>query len=912
MDNSNDIPQGTAVAPQGTSVAPQGTSVAPQGTAVAPQGTAVAPQGTATAPQGTATAPQGTAVAPGAIQSNNNEKGAVTALGKVISSGSEGTIYLQPDGKALKVYNPGSHYNQAVLPLVQKMNGEGFLIDVYDFGTKEFQGQLCDFELMQYCEAGPASSRKDLKGNADAILKIALYTGQALQACHEAGFVHLDVKPANILIADEKNLFCRLCDFGIADVLKDGEAKVLQNRTPIYAAPEVYDPNNRITIGGKDYFRLTPAADFYSLGMTILSLWLGESALTAQEQDLAFKKKDGKIQVPDNMPDTLKAIVQGLLVTDPEDRWGFEEIKRAKAGEKVEIVKKVKIVYSSEKKQTAHSFEELASFMVQDSSLAQRYIYTQILDEWLKPWPELHAEIKEIEMETKAAQDHDLGFLRIVHRLNPLNDLALNLPKEKSDPNYAIYDKGIGEALNKAYYLYFTKYHRDYKLMTKQWDEEDAKLLNNPVVAYQIAHSFETSDGNDYLSWFLNEKNKRLKGSLTQLIDYYNRIKRDDDRDKKNGYKDKKYLSQVKMMRTISGFNAEPTFRFANTDTQLKTIEDFNNADSKKLEEALKNDLGIRGWLAVMYHENPFAKPGKKEEYKYDVLLEQYVQALGHCDSDNREYKRFISAQEKAKDVATSSRAKIRKVYTARTVQKVLSSVLALIPAVLLLISIILNAMDNPVLNMDAVKNKWVFYGLGAVVTLAAYFIFFNDGGGCLLSIIIGVIATAIIVLLIQFLGQYLLWIYAAVVFVVIILFLFMSLFDKSPFAMKAKSIMNPGFGDLVLAPLDYAFNDDTEFKPNNEGLDEKEFDYWKWDVRDHWKTVIIFILIVWGLIACSMLLPKSSRMSQFNRKMQHSAATLFNDSIPMEEEEELQPELNGEGNTVPFVKPKERGIIRQ
>ncbi|MBP5573551.1 MAG: protein kinase [Bacteroidales bacterium] len=905
-------PQGTATAPQGTATAPQGTATAPQGTATAPQGTATAPQGTATAPQGTATAPQGTAAAPGDASVENVSKGSITELGKVISSGSEGTIYLQPDGKALKVYNPKYYCNHKVLPLVQKLNGKGFLIDLYDFGTKEIQGRMSDFELMQFCPGGPAYKLKNIKGNADAILKIALYTATALDACHKAGFIHKDVKPANILILDEKTLACRLCDFGIADLLNDGESITPPHRTKIYTAPEMYDPENvRYIPGAGDRCRLTPAADFYSLGMTILSLWLGESALMTQEEEQAFQKKDG-FEVPKDMPEPLRTITQGLLVSEPDDRWGLQEIKDKMAGKDVKIVKRMKIVYSSEKKQTAHSLEELAAFMVEDLNIAKRYIYTDILSDWLKPKPELQAQIKEI---IKATQkDQDFGCLQILHILNPLYDLGLFLAKQPGDPDYAMYDKGIGEMLNKAYYLYFNKYESNYKLMTQKWDKDDALLFPHPLVAYQIAHSFENSSEQDYLSWFLNEKNQRLNGGLTQQINFYTRMKEDEDRKKKNGYKDKSYLSQVKMMRTISGFNAPPTYRIDGTDTLLKSIDDYNSAPSGKMQEALRNDKGIRGWLAVMFHENPHVKPGKREEHKFDVLLEQYVQAIGHYDSNNREYKRFITAQQEAKDVTSNAKAQIRKVYTNSTVQKVLTAVLAFFPAVILLISVILNALDNPVLNMEAVKNNWVFYGIGIVIAIAVYFTFFAGGtGGCILSVIIGAVASAIMVVLLKFLGEYLLWIYAAAVFAVIVLFSIKALFKKSPFALKAKSIMNPGFGELTLAPLEFAFNDDNEFEPINNGLDPETISTWKTDVKDRWKTVIIFILIVWGLIACSTFLPKSSRMNHFNRQMQHSAATLFsNDSIPMEEEEELQPELNGDGTTVPFVKPKERGIIRQ
>lgn len=844
-------------------------------------------------------------------------------LGKVISSGSEGTIYLQPDGKALKVYIPPHHYNREILPLVQKVNNtkgtSGFLIDVYDYGTKNIQGRESDYELMQYCPSGPASSRKELRGNADIIWRIAYMTAKALDACHKAGFIHKDVKPANILLVDE-NYRSVLCDFGIADLLKDGESITLQNRTKIYAAPEMYDPSNiRHVPGMGECCRLTPAADFYSLGMTIISMWLGESALiTIPEKELAFRKNEG-FKVPDNMPEPLRTVTQGLLVPEPDDRWGMDQIERTRKGEKVKIERRMKIVYSSEKKQTAHSLEELAAFMVEDPELAKRYIYTEKLDEWLNQKPELQAIIKEIEKNTQKKEDHDFGFLQIIHTLNPLYDLGLklpnpNLPKGTPDPDYAMYDKGIGEMLNKAYYLYFTKYECNYKLMTQKWDKDDAALISNPVAAYHIAHSFEVSGNQDYLNWFLSAKNNLFKGSLTQQINFYQRMKKDEDRNKKNGYKDKSYISQVKMMRTIAGFNALPTFRFPGTDTKLKSIDDFNKASSSKLEDALRNDLGIRGWLAVMYQENPNAKPGRKEEHKYDVLLEQFVQALGKCDSDNREYQRFISAQKDTKEVASNAKSQIRKVYTASTIQKIIAATLAFIPAVVLLISIVLNALDNPVLNMDAIKNNWVFYGLGGVFTIAAYFLFFEGGGGggCLLSVIIGVVASTIIILLLKFLGQYLLWIYAAVVFIVIILFLFVSLFKKSAFAMKVKSILKPGFGDLVLAPLDFAFNNDSTFTPNNSGLNGSDLSTWKDDVKDRWKTVIIFILIIWGLIACSTLLPKSNRMSHFNRQMKHSAATLFsNDSIPVEEEE-IKPELQGDGTTVPFVKPKERGIIRQ
>ena len=847
--------------------------------------------------QVTASAPERTADALQESVSPQSAQGGDLHVGQVISKGAEGVICLQPDGKVLKVYFPGRHYNPKVLPLVKSLNGKGFLVDVYDYGVSEFQGQKCDYELMQYCPLGPVSSRKDLRGNADAILKIAFSTALALDACHKAGFIHKDVKPANILIENEKTWHCLLCDFGISDVLVNGQAKTLQNRTPIYASPEMYDPKTCVIKEGKTWCKLTPATDYYSLGMTILSLWLGESAFMA-EVDLAYEKREENIEVPEDMPEPLRTITQGLLVANPEDRWSLKEMLEKKAGKDVKIRKSIKVVYSHEKNQIAHSIEELAAFMVEDLGLAKQYIYTGMLSDWLKPMPELQAKVKEIVRDTQNNQD--LGCLQVIHTLNPLYDINLNCKTD--DPTWAMNDQRIGEVFNKVYYLYFTKYRRSYDNMTRYWDADDAALIHSPLVAYQIAKSFESEGDINYVAWFLKAKGNRF----AKQLDYFRkRLNQGIDNKKKIGPKDRSFVVQVGMMRTIAGFNATPTYRLDRTDIYLRSLDDLHKAPAKKLKDDLSLDKGLRGWLAVMHQENPRADLSKK--YRYEMLLEQYVQDLGFCDSNDRIYQRYSTAQKQVKDITAGAKAQIRHVYVNGVVQKVVSGLLAFLPAVLLLVSIILNAIDNPVLDMDALKNKWVFYSLGLVFAALCYFLFFEGDGGCLVSIIVGAVASVLIILLLKFLGQYLLWIYAAVVLAVIVLFVIMTLFQKSKYAMKVNSIMNPGFVELTIDPLHFAFSNEATFHPINEDLDPQSFKTWKNEVSERWKVIIIFVLVVWGLIACGQLLPNSSRMSHFNRQMK---STLFtNDTIPAEEE--IEPEPSTDGSTAPFVKPKHRGIIR-
>ena len=430
-NNKESIPQKTAVAPQKTAVAPQKTAVAPQKTAVAPQKTAVAPQKTAVAPQKTAVAPQKTAVAPGVASAPGAPSGdstpvqtdSITVGGKTykiekqMGSGTEGDIYLVTDGKrryALKRCHPGFQTNTAVMPALQKLNGKDYITDIIDYAD--------DFELLEFAPEGSAAGA-NIRGNAEAILAIAVKVAMALNEMHKEGVIHKDIKPANILIKDKAAWDSVLCDFGIADVL-DGSGKVAtrQARTPIYAAPEMYAANNTRNIDGVVYCELTPAADYYALGMTILSLWMGEEAFKAKEKEMAFDKANGRIIVPAEIPDPLSKICRGLLITDISKRWDYEKIERTMNGEDVpleeEELVKLDITFNESKNLMATTPMELGDCMAEDPVLSKKYLYSGQVERWLKPYPELAMEMQEI-VETRYPRDQAMGYYAALCVLNP-------------------------------------------------------------------------------------------------------------------------------------------------------------------------------------------------------------------------------------------------------------------------------------------------------------------------------------------------------------------------------------------------------------------------------------------------------------------------------------------------------------
>ncbi len=467
-------PQKTAVAPQKTAVAPQKTSgttqktaVAPQKTAAAPQKTAVAPQKTATAPQKTAIAPQKTAASPTAdsifgpmaVKSGNSQSAAGDTIKagnksytvkKLLGSGAEGDIYVVADSKrlyALKKYHHGFGPNKKILPGLKKLNGKGYIADIIDYGD--------DFELMEYIPEGSAAEA-GIKGNAAAILAVAVKTAMSLDKLHGNGILHKDIKPANILIRSKSDWDSVLCDFGIADELdRDGKCATLQVRTPIYAAPEVY--TDTITIDNATYIELGPKADFYSLGMSILSLWMGESAFLSKESQMAIDKVKGRITVPAEMPDPLARICRGLLIKNPAKRWDWPEIERTLNGETVEveedtIIEDLNITFSASKHLVANTPEELAQCMMQDKDLAIKYLYRGQVEKWLKPYPELVLEMQEI-VEKRYPKDQNTGVMAAIYALDPAMPFELSGGSRETGERVefsALTLKDIGNFCNKA------------------------------------------------------------------------------------------------------------------------------------------------------------------------------------------------------------------------------------------------------------------------------------------------------------------------------------------------------------------------------------------------------------------------------------------------------------------------------
>lgn len=139
----------------------------------------------------------------------------------------------------------------------------------------------------------------------------------AVEYCHRHKIVHRDLKPENLLL--DKNMNVKIADFGLSNIMTDGNFLKTSCGSPNYAAPEV--------IGGKLY--AGPEVDVWSCGVILYVFLVGRLPFDDEFIPTLFKKiQAGSFHIPSQTPPGAADLIKRCLMVHPVQRIQIAEIRQ--------------------------------------------------------------------------------------------------------------------------------------------------------------------------------------------------------------------------------------------------------------------------------------------------------------------------------------------------------------------------------------------------------------------------------------------------------------------------------------------------------------------------------------------------------------------------------------------------------
>jgi len=292
-----------------------------------------------------ATTPSSTKVAELAQRDNSDDPnmlaGTPYRLGKKIGEGESGQVFEAEHVElgrklAVKVLAP-THSSAAgsidrfrrEARVVANLTHKN-LVHLHDFG-KSLDGRvflamdLLDGETLdKYARLGDDAddgARKGL-GYREAV-SLTVQVTRALEAAHEAGLVHRDIKPQNLFVTKEGTV--KLLDFGVAMAVSEvaGEDTIRQRGFAIFGTPEYMAPEQ---VAGEP---VDGRCDIYALGCVLYQLLTGScpfegtSGVAIMGRQLRETAELPSTIAKDRViPPALEAVVMRALAKGREDRFG--------------------------------------------------------------------------------------------------------------------------------------------------------------------------------------------------------------------------------------------------------------------------------------------------------------------------------------------------------------------------------------------------------------------------------------------------------------------------------------------------------------------------------------------------------------------------------------------------------------
>ncbi|RYR56993.1 hypothetical protein Ahy_A05g022735 isoform B [Arachis hypogaea] len=175
---------------------------------------------------------------------------------------------------------------------------------------------------MEYMDSGTLETLLKTRGTFDeaSLAKVARDVLNGLNYLHARNIVHRDIKPANLLVNNKNEV--KIGDFGVSKLMcRTLDPCKSYVGTCAYMSPERFDPD---AYGG-NYNGY--AADIWSLGLTLLELYMGHFPLLQEGQRpdwatlmwaICFGERPS---LPEGVSTEFRDFVECCLKKDSSQRW---------------------------------------------------------------------------------------------------------------------------------------------------------------------------------------------------------------------------------------------------------------------------------------------------------------------------------------------------------------------------------------------------------------------------------------------------------------------------------------------------------------------------------------------------------------------------------------------------------------
>lgn len=247
---------------------------------------------------------------------------------KILGYGSHSVVFLTEDissenrKTALKLFKENANIStiyDSFAETAQKLKETDckYLLKTYDYG--QCDGRL--FVAMQFAERGDLS--KILKSKTFSQLEgltLGLQISEAIQKIAEKNIVHFDIKPQNIMIAENKQFL--LADFGVAS---PKSSMTISIKNEIWASPAYMPPEY---LSGDEIF--PGLSDIYSLGVTLYEVLSGSNPFYSERAVNSMISQINLVPPPlteidERFNPQLSKIIELMMNKNPNERPSPEE-----------------------------------------------------------------------------------------------------------------------------------------------------------------------------------------------------------------------------------------------------------------------------------------------------------------------------------------------------------------------------------------------------------------------------------------------------------------------------------------------------------------------------------------------------------------------------------------------------------